>query len=202
MLHSVFLFHRLFTVLPRVIKLGFFIITDPGDEPPSPDQATFTCARLSTSWFSDVGCPVSSTTVSTGNNCFSSCSMSIVSEFPGTSCCAISHNRWANISYSDGAGPGSVAISLCSSLTRCVTWKTPRGPVGSCLVMGPELLSSWLSQTRHLSTMSEIGVSGPTLSKCRRRARFSWPIIYRAPVVTSLRRPHQRMLSVVTCLVL
>ena len=42
--------------------------------------------------------------------------------------------------------------------------------------------SAWLSQTLHRSTTSLIGVSGDTLSKCRRRSQFLWLAINRSRI--------------------
>ena len=46
-------------------------------------------------------------------------------------------------------------------------------------------VSAWLSHTRQLSTISRIGVSGGTLSKCRCKAQLSWPATNRSRIMRS-----------------
>ena len=43
-------------------------------------------------------------------------------------------------------------------------------------------VSTWLSHTLHLSTISQMGVSGGTLSRCRRRSQFGWLAMNRSRI--------------------
>ena len=63
---------------------------------------------------------------------------------------------------------------------RCIhTSKVLSGP-GLTILRAP--VSAWLSHTRQQSTISWMGVSGGTLSRCRRKAQLSCPATNRSHI--------------------
>ena len=71
------------------------------------------------------------------------------------------------------------AVTLVTSLSLSVSATAYAGYIVSRfgLLIQQTAGSAWLSRTRHRSTTSLIGVSGETLSKCRRRSQLLWPAI-------------------------
>ena len=94
--------------------------------------------------------------------------------------------RWCLCRYRSAnptEGPVT-AVTTCfvgpnaGSLTVCTGWALS----GVSFTTLRSSVSAWLSHTLHMSTISRMGVSGGTLSRCRRRAQFGWPAMNRSRI--------------------